>query len=211
LHAWFIRPQETPKSAILVCHGNAGTIEDRLHLAQAFARMDLAVLLFDYRGYGGSSGSPSEAGLYSDAEAAYAHLIGARSFAPEHLIVYGESLGGAVAIELATREKIAALIVEDTFTSLADTGARHYPWLPVRWLTRYHFDSLAKIARIEVPKLFIHSREDEIVPFEHGRALFEAARDPKQFLATNGGHNSGGFTGIPGDVAQVEAFVDATR
>jgi fermentation-respiration switch protein FrsA (DUF1100 family) len=226
LHAWFIGPlptppartpnertptERTPNCAILVCHGNAGSIEDRLHLAEAFSQMDLAVLLFDYRGYGGSSGAPTEEGLYADAEAAYAYLTTARGFPPDRVIVYGESMGGAVAIELAASQKTAALIVEDTFTSLADTGARHYPWLPVRWLTRFRFDSLAKVGHIEAPKLFIHSRDDEIVPYELGRALFEAAREPKQFLATSGSHNSGGFTIGKADVARVAEFVAATH
>lgn len=211
LDAWFIRPLGTPTAAVLVCHGNAGSIEDRLHLAQAFTAMGLAVLMFDYRGYGRSSGSPSEEGLYADARTARLHLIESRGFAPEQVIAYGESLGGAVAIELAAEERVGALIVEDTFTSLADAGARHYPWLPVRWLSRYRFDSLAKVASLSLPKLFIHSREDEIVPFEQGRALFEAAHEPKQFLATGGSHNAGGFAVRTGDVARVRAFVDALR
>jgi uncharacterized protein len=207
LHAWLIRPATPAKAAVLVCHGNAGSIADRLHLAAEFVRMELAVLLFDYRGYGGSSGAPSERGVYLDAEAAYGRLTTALGFAPERTIVYGESLGGAVAIELALREKIAALIVEDTFSSLADVGARHYPWLPVRWITRYRFASIEKVPEIAAPKLFMHSPEDEIVPFEQGRALFEAAREPKQFLETTGGHNGGGFGLRPEHLAQVRAFI----
>lgn len=212
LHAWYIRPEGTrdapPRGAVLVCHGNAGTIGDRLHLARAFADMRLAVLLFDYRGYGKSSGTPSERGLYLDADSAYRELTSARGFAPERIVAYGESLGGAVAIELALRERVAALIVESSFTSLADVGAKHYAWLPVRWITRYRFDSIGKIARVAPPKLFAHSRADEIIPFEQGLALFEEAREPKEFLETSGLHGVGGFSTSAHDAALVRAFID---
>jgi fermentation-respiration switch protein FrsA (DUF1100 family) len=194
LHGWLVRPKAAHEALVLVCHGNAGNIEDRLHLASAFVQMGHAVLLFDFRGYGGSSGRPSEEGLYADAECAYDCAVHTLGFAPAQIVAYGESLGGAVAIELARRREVAALVVEEAFTSLPDVGAIHYRWLPVRWLSRYRFDSIAKVPAIDAPTLVIHSPDDEIVPFEQGRALFEAARAPKRFLATAGSHNAGGFT-----------------
>jgi hypothetical protein len=208
LHAWLVRPSAVHSTLVLVCHGNAGNIEDRLYVAAAFARMGHAVLLFDYRGYGGSSGRPSEEALYADAECAYDHAVGALGFAAERVVVYGESLGGAVAIELARRRTVAALVVEESFTSLPDVGARHYRWLPVRWLARYRFDSITKVAAIDAPKLVIHSPDDEIVPFEQGRALFAAAREPKRFLATRGSHNAGGFTQTPAWCDDVQSWIE---
>lgn len=191
VHAWHVRA-EHPRGAVLICHGNAGNIEGRLPLAQAFRLLGYDVLLFDYRQYGGSRGTLSEEGTYLDAEAALDHLA-ARGFEPRRTAIYGESMGGAVAVELARRRPAAALIVEDTFTALPDVGAEVYPWLPVRWITRTRYDSLAKVAALRVPFLVIHSPEDQLVPFRHGQRLFDAHPGPKSFLETSGGHNGGGF------------------
>jgi len=177
---------------VLVCHGNAGSIENRLGQARAFRDLGYDVLLFDYRSYGRSTGALSEEGTYLDGEAAYDHLL-ARGFDPRRIVLYGESLGGAVAVELALRRGAAALVVEDAFTSLADMGARIYPWLPVRWLSRIRYDSLAKIAGLAAPLLVAHSPGDTLVPFEHGQRLYAAHRGPKRFLETGGEHNDGGF------------------
>jgi uncharacterized protein len=209
MHAWYV-PAEPPQAnggAVLFCHGNAGNIEHRLTGAQVFHEMGLAVLLFDYRGYGSSTGSPSEEGTYRDAEAAYDHLAQKGSFGRERIVVYGESLGAAVALELALRRPVAAVIAESAFTSLADIGAKAYPFLPVRLLARYRYDNLAKVPRIGVPLLAIHSPDDEIVPFAQGHRLFEAAREPKQFLRTSHGHNDGGFLLSPASIASVREFI----
>jgi hypothetical protein len=192
LDAWFL-PAERPAATVLVCHGNAGSIAQRLWLARAYLAMDCSVLLFDYRGYGRSTGRPSEAGTYRDAEAAWRHLVETRGVDPERLILHGESLGGAVALELATRRPAAALVLESAFTSLPDLGARLYPVLPVRWLSRIRYDNSARVPGLRMPLLVIHSPADEIVPFADGQALFDAAPGPKEFLATSGGHNDGGF------------------
>lgn len=192
LHGWFL-PRPDARGAVLVSHGNAGTIEGRIELARAFLELGWAVLLYDYRGYGKSAGTPDEEGTYRDAEAAYEHLTTVEGFAPERLVLYGESLGAAVTFELARRRPCAAVIAESAFTSLPDVGARAYPFLPVRLLARYRYDNLAKVAELSVPLLLIHSPSDEIVPVEHGRRLFEAAREPKRWLQTEGGHNDGGF------------------
>jgi len=191
IHAWLVTAKD-PKGAIVLSHGNAGSIEQRIDKARAFVDLGWSVLLYDYRGYGASSGEPTEEGTYLDAEAAYDELA-RRGFDSRRIVSYGESLGGAVAIELATRRSVGAVVVEDTFTSLADMAAKVYPWLPVRWLARIRYASIDKVARIRAPFLVLHSPTDELVPFEHGRRLFDAAAEPKEFLATAGGHNAGGF------------------
>jgi fermentation-respiration switch protein FrsA (DUF1100 family) len=205
IHAWLVHAT-APRGMVILCHGNAGNIAARIERASKLVEIGFDVLLFDYRGYGGSSGKPTEEGTYVDAETAWEHAR-SRGVPPEHIVAFGESLGGAVAIELARRRKVGAVIVEDTFTSLADMGAKFYPWLPVRWLLRIRYDSLAKVAGLNAPLLVIHSRDDELVPFEHGERLFHAAREPKKLLVTRGSHNAGGFVGAPDWVRAVGAFL----
>jgi hypothetical protein len=207
LHGWFL-PAREARGAVLVSHGNAGSIELRIGLAQAFLEHRWSVLLYDYRGYGKSAGEPDEEGTYRDAEAAWEHLTSIEGFAPERVVLHGESLGAAVAFELARRRPCAAVIAESAFTSLPDVGAKAYPFLPVRWLARFRYDNLAKVAELGVPLLFIHSPDDEIVPVEHGRRLFEAAREPKRLLLTTGGHNDGGFQLRAEWRAEVGAFLE---
>lgn len=208
LHAWYL-PAAGAGTAVLVCHGNAGTIADRLPLARAFLDMGHAVLLFDYRGYGRSEGRPSEVGTYADADAACAHLESRGIDPATRLAVFGESLGAAVAIELARRRRVAAVILESAFTSLADVGARAYPFLPVRWLSRIHYPNLDRIGELQSPVMVVHSPDDEIVPFAHGEALYAAAREPKAFLRTAGGHNDGGFAMRAAWREEVEGFLQA--
>ncbi|HEX6884519.1 MAG TPA: alpha/beta hydrolase [Planctomycetota bacterium] len=210
LHGWFF-PREGAAGAVLVCHGNAGSVENRLELARAFLELGWAVLLFDYRGYGLSTGRPSEAGTYLDAEAAHAHLTGVEGFAPERIVLHGESLGGGVALELALRRPCAALILESAFTSIPDMAAEVYPFLPARLLARIRYDNLAKVVRLGVPLLVVHSPQDEIVPFAHGERLLAAAREPKRLLRTGGGHNAGGFVQRAEWRAEVGAFLARTR
>jgi fermentation-respiration switch protein FrsA (DUF1100 family) len=198
LHAWYLPPlgpsaPEGERAALVFCHGNAGDIADRLDSIPDLHAAGLAVLLFDYRGYGQSEGKPTEAGTYADAIAAYDWLANEADPRPDRILVYGESLGGAVAIELAQRRRVDALVVESAFASLGRMGAELYPWLPARLLARGRYDNAAKIGALACPLLLIHSPDDEIVPFAHGRALFEAATEPKEFLTTAGGHNDGGF------------------
>jgi fermentation-respiration switch protein FrsA (DUF1100 family) len=154
--------------------------------------MGWSCLLFDYRGYGASEGSPNESGTYRDAEAAYDALRQA-GFEPARIVLHGESLGAGVAFELATRREVAAVIAESAFTSLPALGAELYRWLPVRLLARYRYDNRAKIGSLRVPVLLIHSPTDEIVPFAHAQRLLAAANEPKQLLVTDAGHNDGGF------------------
>ncbi len=188
LSAWFL-PAAAARGAILFCHGNAGNISHRLESLQLFHQLGFAVLIFDYRGYGQSAGSPSEEGTAQDAAAAWQYLRRTRQLPPERIVVFGRSLGGAVAARLAASEKPGALIIESAFTSMPDLAAGLYPWLPARWLCRFKYDTRLSLQRLGCPVLIVHSREDEIVPFGHGERLFATAKEPKTFLEIHGGHN----------------------
>ena len=190
ISAWYI-PADNARGFILFCHGNAGNISHRLDSIKIFHRLGLGVLIFDYRGYGKSKGSPDEEGTYSDAEAAWDYLVNILHVKPEKIVLFGRSLGSAVAVELALRRQAGAIIMESAFTSVPDLGKKFFPHLPVSLISRYHYESISKVGRIRLPKLFIHSPEDEIVPYEQGAGLFERARDPKEFLKITGGHNEG--------------------
>lgn len=190
LDGWYV-PAKNPRGTLLFFHGNAGNISHRLDSIGIFHLLDLNVLIFDYRGYGRSTGKPSEQGTYRDAEAAWGYLTEQRGIPPGEILLFGRSLGGAVATWLATRVEPAGLIVESSFSSVPDMGADLYPWLPVRWLARLSYDSKACIGTVQAPVLVIHSAQDEIIPFHHGQALFEAATEPKSLLEISGGHNDG--------------------
>jgi hypothetical protein len=188
LAAWFV-PAENPRGALLFTHGNAGNISHRLDAIKLFHDLGLSVLIFDYRGYGQSGGKPDEAGTYRDAEAAWQHLAAQRGIKPEYIVVFGESLGGAVAAHLAAQHKPGALILASTFTSVPDLASDLYPRLPVRWITRYRYGTRDYLKNVHAPVLVAHSREDEIIPFSHGQSLYASAHEPKQFLELRGGHN----------------------
>ncbi len=172
----------------LFCEGQWGLARWDLPKIAAFRQAGLGVVCFDYRGYGKSTGTPDEQGLYRDAQAVYSHLIKERHVRPDRVIVYGSSLGSGVAVELAARRAVAALIVDGAYTSVPARGQEVYPWLPVRWIASNQFDSLSKIREIKVPKLFMHGRFDQTIPMRHGRALFEAAEEPKRWAVFDGGH-----------------------
>ena len=193
LSAWYI-PNESATDVILFCHGNAGNISHRLDSIRIFNRMGLSVLIFDYRGYGQSEGSPSEIGTYQDAEAAWQYLIQEQQVKPDRIIVFGQSLGGAVAAWLAQRHTPGALILESTFTSVPDIAAKLYPYLPVRLLLRFKYDTAAYLEGVNCPVLIVHSPDDEMMPFRHGQRLFETAKEPKEFLKISGSHNEGFIT-----------------
>jgi len=207
LGAWWV-PAEAPRGALAFCHGNGGNIADRLDKVAYFHGLGLSVLIFDYRGYGTSGGTPCEEGTYRDLDAALNHLEGRRGLPSDRILLYGESLGGAVAVEAAARRPAAALIVESTFTSVVGMARKYYPWLPARWLARIRYDSLGRIGAVRCPVLVLHSPEDDIVPFEMGEALFAAAHRPKRFARTEGDHNTGGITESPGARRELEAFLE---
>lgn len=190
LHGWYI-PAPDSRGTVLFLHGNAGNISHRLDYVQMFHSLGYSTLIFDYRGYGNSGGAPTEQGTYQDAEAAWNYLTGQMKIPSCRIVVFGESLGGAVAAWLAARQKPAALVIASGFTSVPDLGRQLYPYLPVRWLVRIRYDTRANLRNVAAPVLIAHSPEDEIVPFGHGRALFAAANPQKRFLELAGGHNDG--------------------
>lgn len=190
LDAWFI-PAIQSRGVLLFCHGNAGNMSHRLDSIRLFHDLGLSVLIFDYRGYGRSSGSPTEQGTYLDVDAAWDYLVEKRRILPTQIILFGRSLGAAIAADLASRQDAAAVILESAFTSVPDIAATLYPWLPVRWLSRFRYDTLKKLAAIHSPLLIVHSRDDEIIPFANGERLLAAANEPKQLLKLRGGHNDG--------------------
>ncbi|MGD0517254.1 MAG: alpha/beta hydrolase [Thermoguttaceae bacterium] len=182
LHGWYV-PREKPSSAILFCHGNAGNITHRADiLEQLHNTVGASVLIFDYRGYGRSEGKPNEAGILADARAARAWLANREKIKEKDIVVMGESLGGAVAVDLAAKDGAKGLVLISTFTSLPDVAAYHYPIFPVRLLMRTRLDAVGQIANYKGPLLQMHGEADTIVPFKFGHRLFDAANEPKQLL-----------------------------
>ncbi|HXG60122.1 MAG TPA: alpha/beta hydrolase [Planctomycetota bacterium] len=187
LHGWFVTHPEA-RFAILWFHGNAGNLEDRRDLLADLRSLPADVFALDYRGYGRSEGTPSEEGLYRDARAAYEWLRTRRP--PERIVIFGKSLGGGPACDLAAQVPAAGLILQSAFTSARDMASRVMPLFPARWFMRTRFDNRSKVARIACPKLFIHSRSDEIIPFRMGEELYAAAAEPKEHAWFDGaGHN----------------------
>jgi fermentation-respiration switch protein FrsA (DUF1100 family) len=190
LHGWFV-PAAQSRATILFFHGNAGSIVHRLDWLPMFQQLRLSVLMVDYRGFGDSSGRPSEAGTYADADAAWQYLTETRRLPPERVVLFGESLGGAIAAHLAARTQPAALVLHSAFTSAPDLAADLYPFLPARLLTRYAYDTLGSVRSVRCPLLVAHSPQDEIVPITHGRRLQEAAPRDKAWVELAGSHNDG--------------------
>ena len=190
LHGWFV-PAPAATGTILFFHGNAGNISHRMEYLLMFYRLGYNTFIFDYRGYGQSSGSPSESGTYLDAQAAWRYLTEKKEILPTRIVLFGESFGGAVAAWLAAREKPALLVLASVFTSVPDMAAKIYPFLPVRLLSRFKYSTIEYLQSVTCPVFVAHSPQDEVVPFAHGRALYQVAPEPKQFLELQGGHNSG--------------------
>lgn len=219
INAWFV-PVENARGVVLFCHGNAGNIGHRLDSIRIFRDLGLSVLIFDYRGFGLSEGRPSEAGTYLDVRAAWDFLVEEKGVEPWRIVIFGRSLGGAVAAHLAAQlaqeqdqkqdqeQAMGALILESAFTSLPDMAARLYPYLPVRWLAKYSYNTLGRIRDVHAPVLVVHSPGDEIVPFAHGQALYAAAPEPRMFLEISGGHNSGFLTSGAVYVDGLSAFLE---
>jgi len=189
LNGWLIKNPKA-KATIIFFHGNAGNISHRLEKISVFNQLGLNVFIVDYRGYGRSQGHPTESGIYKDAQASFDLLLNRQDINKDKLIAYGESIGGAVAIDLATKRKVSCLIVDSSFTCAKDLARKFYPYLP-SFLFRTKFDSIDKVKNNDSAKIFIHSANDEIVPFEFGQRLYDAACPPKELLKIIGGHNSG--------------------
>jgi len=191
LDGWFLPTDRAARGVLLFFHGNAGNISHRLDSLKIFTDLGLDVLIFDYRGYGRSEGEISEQGTYLDAEAAWRYLTDDRRIPAKNIVLFGRSLGAAIAVYLAARHKPSALIMESAFTSVPDLAARYYRIFPVHWLARIRYSAKEYLKSVRCPVLIVHSRDDEIIPIHHGRALFAAANEPKEVLEILGSHNEG--------------------
>jgi fermentation-respiration switch protein FrsA (DUF1100 family) len=190
IHGWFVAAQRE-KGTLLFFHGNAGNISHRLDSIKIFHDLGLSTYIIDYRGYGQSQGVISEQGSYLDAEAAWDYLTQTRKIPREQIIVFGRSLGAAIAAHIAANHLPGALILESAFTSVPDMAARLYPVLPVRLLSRFQYNTKKMLGSVSCPVLIIHSPDDEIIPFENGLQLYDSARQPRELLRIRGGHNEG--------------------
>ena len=205
VHAWWV-PAPQARTALLLLHGNAGNISHRLDKMALLAECDASVLLLDYRGYGESEGTPSEAGTYLDAAAAYEWLR-ARGVPAQQITVYGESLGGPVAVDLAATHDIGHLILESAPSSIAGVARHHYPWLPVEWFLSVRYDALSRLPNVHAPLLILHSPTDEIVPFAMAEELYAAAPGDKRLVRLAGGHNDAFIVAAPLYQAAVRDFL----
>lgn len=205
IHGWFV-PAGRARCTVLFCHGNAGNISHRLETLFLLSRLGCDVFIFDYRGYGMSSGRATENNTYEDVRAAWNHLVHERGVAPGRIVVMGRSLGSGVAAWLAVNERPAALILESAFTSVTEMGKRYYKYLP-RFLSRISYPSLERVALVDCPVLVAHSPDDEIVPYDMGRSLYAAANEPKRFLPLRGGHNDGFLTAGSAYIEGLDAFL----
>ena len=209
LQGWYIPGTvDTGNTTWIWFHGNGGNISHRVdELAMLHHRLGVNIFIFDYQGYGRSQGEPTEQGTYQDARAALDHVSNRPGIDPSKIVYFGKSLGAAVAVELATEKLPAGLILVSPFSSVSDMARRAFPYLPVGWLLKDRYDSASRIRQIQTPLLIIHGAQDEMVPVDQGRALFEAANDPKIFrLLPGAGHNDTHINGGPGYWDTLEEF-----
>ena len=207
LNAWFI-PAKAARYTVLFCHGNGGNLSHRVGKIETLHKLGLSVFIFDYRGYGKSEGRPSEKGIYLDARAAYDYLTKQKGISAYSLIPYGESLGGAAAVDLACRVELKALVLESVFSNAKDMSREIFPFLPV-FILGSKLDNLSKIRNVTIPKLFIHSSNDEIVPFSLSQKLFRSAPEPKTFVTIGGAHNTCHIDSRRQYTEGIAAFIDA--
>jgi hypothetical protein len=206
LHGWFA-PAESAKATLVISHGNGGNISYRYLLMRSLQRRKFNVLMYDYRGYGRSEGTPDEEGIYKDGRACFDYALTLPEVDPKKVILWGTSLGGAVATEVATRRPAAGLILESTFTSGKDVARILYPFLPVAPFMHSKFNTIEKIKALHTPLLIMHGDLDEILPFELGRQLFAAANNPKDFYEITGArHNDTFFVGGDEYFTRVDQF-----
>lgn len=207
IHGWFAGA-ENAKATLIIAHGNGGNISYGHILMRALQRRGYNVLMYDYRGYGRSEGSPTENGLYRDGRAAYDYALALPGVHPSRVILWGTSLGGAVALDVATQRPIAGLILESTFTSAKDVAKMLYPFLPVQFFLHTKFNSIDKIRTMTIPILIMHGSHDTILPLGLGRRLYQAANEPKEFYEIAGAdHNDTFFVGGDEYYQRVDEFV----
>ncbi|MCI0507439.1 MAG: alpha/beta hydrolase [Gammaproteobacteria bacterium] len=206
LHGWFI-PRGDADKTLLFFHGNAGNISHRSDSIKIFHDLGLNVLIFDYRGYGQSEGKPTEEGLYKDARAAWNYLTQTRGINSKNIILFGRSLGGAVAAKLAVEVNAGGVILESTFSSARDMARELFPLLSYLVPVRFDFKTASYIKQVSYPVLVIHSPDDEIIPYSLGRKVYDAANQPKQLLELNGDHNSGFLQSQPRYQKSLDQFI----
>ncbi len=210
IHGWWV-PKAQARMTILVCHGNAGNLTHRIGLVRELRkRLHANVMIFDYQGYGKSQGSPSEQGTYDDAKAVWDFLVNIRQIPAHHIVLFGRSLGTSIAAHLATRVQPAALILDSPFSSFVDVASAHYPWIPVRWIARFRYETAEYVKQRTCPLLLIHSRDDEIIPFRLGQKCFQQAKEPKEFLSIQGSHNDGFYVSLSSYMKKVDEFLTKT-
>jgi fermentation-respiration switch protein FrsA (DUF1100 family) len=190
LNGWHI-PAPGSEFTVLFCHGNGGNIYHCLDTINILYNLGLSCFIFDYRGYGKSQGKPSEEGTYLDVRAAYEWLTKTKKVPGDNIIAFGRSLGGSISTHLASNVKTAGLVVEGSFTSYVDIGKKFYPYMPVGPFARFSYRTIDYIKKVSCPVMFVYSRNDEVVPFEFGLELHEAANEPKEFVEIFGSHNDG--------------------
>jgi fermentation-respiration switch protein FrsA (DUF1100 family) len=208
LHGWYV-PAINSRGVVLFFHGNAGNISHRLDSIGIFHQLGLDTLIIDYRGYGQSTGKASEKGTYLDAQAAWSYLVDERGIPAGEIIIFGRSLGGAVGAWLGSRHTPAAVIIESSFTSGVDMARRLYPFLPASLITRLRYPVAEYASQLECPVLVVHSRDDEIIPFDMGQSIYKAVKQRKSFLELRGDHNNGFFISRHDYVAGLDDFIES--
>ena len=207
LHGWYI-PSAGAKATLLWFHGNAGNITHRLGNIEMLKPLNLNIFIFDYRGYGKSEGEPDEKGIYSDSQAAYDWLVNIKKIPPQKIILFGRSLGGICAVEIAAKNPAAGVILESVFPSARRMAQKIFPFLPLGWAIKSRFDAIAQVPGLKLPKLFLHGTQDEVVPYKLGRELFAAAVEPKTFYDIEGaGHNDTYLVGGPAYFGALDQFI----
>ena len=206
ISGWFV-PADRGRGTILFSHGNAGNISGRLETLRILHSLGMNVLMYDYRGYGKSEGDPTEQGTYLDVQAAWHYLVNNKKIPGDQILLMGRSLGGAVSAWLASRVEPAGLILESTFTSAPDLAAELYPMFPARWLVKYRYPTIQYVREINMPLLINHSTDDGLVSYHHGKALYEAASDPKRFFTMQGDHGSGHISSGKSYIQALDDFI----
>ena len=203
---WYI-PAENSNGVLLFFHGNAGNISHRLDSIGIFHELDLDVLIIDYRGYGESTGTASEQGTYRDAKAAWDYLVNIRGVPANRIIVFGRSLGGAIGAWLGARTTPAAVIIDSSFSSGVDMAKRLYPFLPAQLVTRLRYPVAEYASELTSPAMVVHSRQDEIIPFEMGQEIYSQINQPRKFLEISGDHNNGFLISRADYIAALRQFI----
>ena len=210
LNAWYI-PHKKSQQVLLFFHGNAGNISHRRDSIEIFHRLGFNVFIIDYRGYGKSQGNPDEQGLYLDASAAWHYLTDKKGFAANQIIIFGRSLGGAVAAQLASEVKARGLILESTFSSSKDFARAVFPLFSRLLFMRYDFDTAEKIKHVKNPVLVLHSPNDEIMPYHLGEKVYQSAHQPKHFVKMKGDHNYGFVLSQPSYEQEIAGWLKSLK